>query len=155
MSSDDKEEPNASIPNLREARLGVLNSMEDVQFGLPGIVRLLSKRKKNRKGRYFIEQVLVKFADEIEEIDEITVQGESVKHERTFIDHANLILYVLLPKLGDSKQKDSIRHDYNMDYTLGMDDLKTRAALTAYIGLPAEHRQTLIDEEKNMDEPEK
>ena len=145
---DDENDLNASIPDLYEARFGVLKSQDDIQFGLPSLVRRLGKRKEDRKGRYFIEQVLVKFADEIESIKEIPIEANSINHERTYIDHANLILYVLLPTIKDHKKRASIRHEYNKEYSMGIDDLKTRAAITAYIGLPSQERKILIEQEK-------
>lgn len=152
MSEND--DNTSSIPNIYDARDGVLESRDDVLYGLPAIVRLLSKRNSDKKGRYFTEQILVKFADEISDISEIPLEEHEITHERSYIDHANLILYVLLPKETDPKRKATLRHEYNKDYSLGIDDMKTRAAIIAYTGLSESERDKIKNEEKGDAEPD-
>ena len=53
----------------------------------------------------------------------------------------------LLPKETDPKRKATLRHEYNKDYSLGIDDMKTRAAIIAYTGLSESERDKIKNED--------
>lgn len=127
-------------PNLYEARKGVLKSTDDVIYGLPAVVRILS-RNQGKRG-YFIQEFEVLFASEL---------NEQVEHEKTFIDHKNLKVIIKLPDPQNEREKEAIRHATVMDYTLGVDDLKSRAGLIVYYGSDDETKKKLIAREKKLE----
>jgi hypothetical protein len=139
MAKEKKNILHAEPPNLNEPLKGVLNSTEELEYGLRGVVRILSGRGKAGKNGYFFEGFKAVFASEI---------GEDIRHEETFLDYENLKIVIKLPDPEDPKQKELIRHQYIKQYTLGADDLKTRAALVAFAGLDSQTKQTLIAKEK-------
>ncbi|NUN07193.1 MAG: hypothetical protein HUU57_15715 [Bdellovibrio sp.] len=134
------------IPDLGEALRGVLHSEDELQYGLRGVVRILSNRGRNGKNGYFFEGFKVVFGSEI---------NEEVSHEETFLDYENLKIIVKLPDPKDSKSKEIIRHQYTKHYTLGADDLKTRAAMVAFAGLDDSTKETLVASEKKLDQKNK
>jgi hypothetical protein len=139
MAKNKRTTIHAEIPNLGEALRGVISSTEELEYGLRGVVRILSGRGKAGKNGYFFEGFKAVFASEI---------GEDVLHEETFLDYENLKIIIKLPDPTDPKQKELIRHQYLKQYTLGADDLKTRAALIAFAGLDEPTKQILVAKEK-------
>ena len=140
MGQTNKGEAKEKGPDLNKPRRGVLHSQEELEYGLKGIVRILSHRK-GRRG-YFIQEFEVQFASEL---------NEKVPYEKTFIDHENLKVIVKLPDPKDQKEKEIIRHELLKDYTMGIDDLKTRAGLIVLEGMDDEARSILIEREKTID----
>ncbi|HEX7673547.1 MAG TPA: hypothetical protein VF412_05220 [Bdellovibrio sp.] len=130
------------IPDLGEALRGVLHSEDELQYGLRGVVRILSNRGKSGKNGYFFEGFKVSFASEL---------GEVIEHEETFLDYENLKIIIKLPDPKDSKNKEVIRHQYTKQYTLGADDLKTRAAIVAFAGLDDTTKEALVETEKKLE----
>ena len=61
--------------------------------------------------------------------------GGLIRHEETFLDYENLKIIIKLPDPADPSMKEVIRHQITKEYTMGADDLKTRAALVAFDGL--------------------
>ena len=130
-------------PDLKEARKNVLVTEDDLKYGLRAVVRILS-RKRGKRG-YFIEEFEVKFASELQ---------EEIHYEKTLIDHENLKIIIKLPDPPSNESKEVIRHSVIKDYTLGIDDLKTRAGLIAYEGFDEKAKKLLIDREKMLEEGE-
>lgn len=130
-------------PNFYEARKGVLKSTDDVVYGLPAVVRILS-RNQGKRG-FFIQEFEVLFASELK---------EDVEHEKTFIDHKNLKVIIKLPDPPNEHERESIRHATVMDYTLGVDDLKSRASLIVYYGSDEATKKKLIAREKKLEDEE-
>lgn len=132
----------AEIPDLGEALRGVLHSEDELQYGLRGVVRILSSRGRTAKNGYFFEGFKVLFSSELREI---------VEHEETFLDYENLKIAIKLPDPKDTKNREVIRHQYTKQYTLGADDLKTRAAIIAFAGLDDATKESLIEAEKKFE----
>ncbi len=130
------------IPDFGKAFKGVLRSEEELQYGLRGVVRILSNRGKNGKNGYFFEGFKVQFASELKEI---------ILNEEVFLDYENLKIIIKLPDPKESKNKEVIRHEYTRQYALGADDLKTRAALVAFSGLDDSTKEALVLNEKKLD----
>lgn len=124
-------------PDLYEARRGIIRSVDELEFGLPAVVRILSQNKA--MSSYFIQEFEAMFASEL---------NEAVPYEKTFIDHKNLKVLIKLPDPPNERDKEIIRHAIIRDYTLGTDDLKTRAALIALDGTDQETKKKLIEQEK-------
>jgi hypothetical protein len=97
---------------------------------------------KNRKNGYFFEGFKTVFASEI---------GEQIDHEETFLDHDSLKIIIKLPDPADPSMKEAIRHEITKDYTLGADDIKTRAALVAFDSLTENAKKVLIAKEKRLE----
>lgn len=135
------------IPDIAnvEALKGVLTSTDELEYGVRGVVRILSGSGKSGKIKYFMEGFRALFASEL---------GEKVDFAYTTLDHENLVIIIKLPDPKDPSQKESVRHYYLREYTMGADDLKTRAALTAFAGLDAEAKQALISKEKQRSQSE-
>lgn len=134
------------IPQLREPLKGALKSTDELQYGLRGVVRILSGRGRAGRNGYFFEGFKVAFASEI---------GEEIQFEETFLDYENLKIIIKLPDPDDPKKRELIRHEYLRQYTLGADDLKTRAALVAFAGLDDSTKHSLIEREKEWTHAEK
>lgn len=130
------------IPDLSETLRGVLHSEDELQYGLRGVVRILSSRGRSGKNGYFFEGFKVLFSSEL---------GEEIEHEETFLDYENLKIIIKLPDPKDNKSREIIRHQYIKQYTLGADDLKTRAAIIAFAGLDESTKVSLIEAEKRCD----
>ena len=141
MRKGKKNQLHSEVPNLGEPLKGVINSTDELEYGLRGVVRILSGRGKAGKNGYFFEGFKAVFGSEI---------GEDIEHEETCLDHGNLKIIIKLPDPQDPKQKEMIRHHYLKQYTLGADDLKTRAALVAFAGLDDSTKQSLIEKEKEL-----
>ena len=146
MSKDKKSQFIPEIPDLGEALRGVLRSEDELQYGLRGVVRILGNRGKNGKNGYFFEGFKVLFASEL---------NEDIQHEETFLDYENLKIIIKLPDPKDPQNKEIIRHQYTRQYTLGADDLKTRAALVAFAGLDDSTKETLVENEKKLEQKQK
>lgn len=123
---------------------GVIKSEEELEYGLRGIVRLLSRRGK--KTGYFFERIVVMFNSEL---------PHEVKYEQTFLDHENLRIVIELPDPPDLSLQEKIRSQANQAYTFGADDYKTRAALSAWEGLDQRTKDVLIKKEIEMEENKK
>jgi hypothetical protein len=143
MAKSKKSRLHAEIPRLEEPLKGVIKSTDELEYGLRGVVRILSGRGKAGKNGYFFEGFRAVFASEI---------GEDIQFEETFLDYENLRIVIKLPDPKDPKQKEAIRHQYLRQYTLGADDLKTRAALVAFAGLDDSTKQALIEQEREWTE---
>ena len=139
MSKGKKSSRHSEIPNLSEPLRGAIHSADELEYGLRGVVRILSGRGKAGKNGYFFEAFKAVFASEI---------GEDIQFEETFLDYENLKIIIKLPDPKDPKQKEIIRHQYIKQYTLGADDLKTRAGLVAFASLDEATKQALITKEK-------
>lgn len=139
MPKPKKSKNHAEIPDIGEPLKGALRSADELEYGLRGVVRILSGRGKAGKNGYFFEGFKAVFASEI---------GEDIQHEETFLDYENLKIVIKLPDPSDQQKKELIRHQYLKQYTLGADDLKTRAALVAFAGLDESTKQSLIEKEK-------
>ena len=140
MAKNKRTTLHTEIPNLGEALRGVITSTEELEYGLRGVVRILSGRGgKSGKNGYFFEGFKAVFASEI---------GEEIQHEETFLDYENLKIIIKLPDPKDPTEKELIRHQYLKQYTLGADDLKTRAALVAFAGLDESTKQVLVAKER-------
>lgn len=142
----EEKSPQFDSPNLSEPVQNVLHSSDDLEFGLRGVVRILSGRGKAGRNGYFFEGFKALFASEL---------GEEILFEETFLDYENLKIVIKLPDPLDSTQKDMIRREYLKQYTLGADDLKTRAALVAFAGLDENARRLLIEHEKEWAQKQK
>lgn len=125
---------------VQGTRKEVLNSKDDLEYGLRGVVRLLARRGK-RTG-YFFERIQVVFNAEV---------THEVTHEQTYLDHENLKIIIELPDPDDESLKEEIRSQKNQSYTLGADDYKTRAALSAWDSLDPTTKQALIKSEKEIE----
>lgn len=125
-------------PDLKEARKGILHSTDDLEFGLRAVVRILS-RSRGKSG-YFIQEFEALFASELE---------EEVLYEKTFIDHENLRIIIKLPEPRNQMERERIRHEVLKEYTLGIDDLRTRAGLIVFEGMDEASRKLLIEKEKD------
>lgn len=132
----------AEIPDLGQALRGALHSEDELRYGVRAVVRILSNRGRTGKNGYFFEGVRVVFGSEINEV---------IRHEETFLDHENLKIVVKLPDPKSPSDKEIIRHQYTKHYTLGADDLKTRAAITLFAGLDDSTKAALIAAEKKLD----
>jgi hypothetical protein len=142
MSRSKRDSSLSKIPDLIQPLRGILKSDEELEYGLRGVVRILGRRGKNGKNGYFFEGFKTVFASEI---------GEEIQYEETFLDYENLKIVIKLPDPLDSSMKESIRHQITKDYTLGADDLKTRAALVAFEGLDDKTKKSLIEKEKGFE----
>ena len=129
------------IPNALQPLQGVLKSDEEL-YGIRGVVRILSGHGRGGKNAYFFEGFKVVFGSEI---------GEEILHEETFLDHENLKIIIKLPNPADSALKESIRRQATKDYTLGADDLKTRAALVAFDALDANAKRSIVEKEREYE----
>ena len=141
-----RQENNAmsKTPDLNKSRRGVIQNYEELEYGLRAVVRILGHRKGYRG--YFIQEFEVLFASELK---------EKVPYEKTFIDHKNLKVIVKLPDPPEgSDDKEMIRHGILKDYTMGIDDLKTRAGLIVLEGIDDETRKILISKEKSLENSE-
>jgi hypothetical protein len=139
MAKTKKNPMHAEIPKIGEPLRGVIRSTDELEYGLRGVVRILSGRGKAGKNGYFFEGFKAVFGSEI---------GEDIQFEETFLDYENLKIIIKLPDPKDPETKELIRHQYLKQYTLGADDLKTRAALVAFAGLDDSTKETLINKEK-------
>lgn len=146
MSKDKKSQFIPEIPDLGEALRGVLRSKEELQYGLRGVVRILGNRGSHGKNGYFFEGFRVLFASEL---------NEAIQYEETFLDYENLKIVVKLPDPKDPQNKEVIRHQYTKQYTLGADDLKTRAALVAFASLDDSTKDSLVESEKKIEKQQK
>jgi len=142
MTRSKDQEPLTRIPNITEPLRGILKSTEELEYGLRGVVRILGGRGKSRKNGYFFEGFKTVFASEI---------GETIEHEETYLDHDSLKIIIKLPDPPDPEMKEAIRHQITKDYTLGADDLKTRAALIAFDSLNEDSKRALIAKERVLD----
>lgn len=133
----------SKIPDLSEARKGILKNPEELEYGLRAMVRILGRRK-GAVGGYFFSGFVVKFADELN-------SNKEVKHEETYLDYEKLKIFILLPKPAEGENREMIRHQFTMDYTMGADDLKTRAALIAFQGLDEKAKKMVIEKEKEFE----
>ena len=113
----DHEDENSRI--LRPSS-GVIKNEAELEYGLRGIVRLLSRR--GNKTGYFFERIAVMFDLEL---------PHEVEYEQMYLDHENLKIIIELPDPPDASLKEKIRSQANQTYTFGADDYKTRAALSA------------------------
>ena len=84
------------IPDFGKAFKGVLRSEEELQYGLRGVVRILSNCGKNGKNGYFFEGFKVQFASELKEI---------ILNEEVFLDYENLKTYDSSKYTDDSNKK--------------------------------------------------
>lgn len=146
MRRDKTDKTIPEIPNLGEALRGVLHSEDELQYGLRGVVRILSSRRGDGKSGYFFQGFKVLFASEL---------NERIEHEETYLDHANLKIVIKLPDPKDPQNRETIRHEYTKQYTLGADDLKTRAALIAFAGLDESTKESLVENEKRLEQEQK
>lgn len=128
-------------PDLAKNRKGVLSSIDELEFGLRGVVRILS-RSKGKRG-YFIQEFEALFGSEL---------NEDIKYEKTFIDHENLKILIKLPNPSNQSEKEKVRHEALKSYTLGIDDLRTRAGLIVLEGMDDQVKRTLIANEKKLNE---
>jgi hypothetical protein len=141
MPKSDNDESMTRIPNIVKPLSSIFKSEEELEYGLRGVVRILAGRGK--KNGFFFEGFKTVFASEI---------GEHVEHEETFLDHVNLKIIIKLPDPPDPEMKESIRHHITLDYTMGADDLKTRAALVAYNSLKESAKTALITKQKALEQ---
>lgn len=125
-------------PNLLEKRQDIIHSKDELEFGLMGVIKILSKRKG--KSGYFIQEFEALFASELQ---------EEVLAERTYIDHENLKIIIKLPDPENAREKELIRHEIVKDYTLGVDELKTRAGLIVMESMDSKTKSLIIDKEKS------
>lgn len=146
MAKGKKNSLHAEVPKLGEPLKEVIKSTDELEYGLRGVVRILSGRGKAGKNGYFFEGFRAVFASEL---------GEDIKFEETFLDHENLKIVIKLPDPIDPSKKELIRHEYVKQYTLGADDLKTRAALVAFAGLDDPTKKSLIQKEKELEQATK
>lgn len=128
------------IPDLSGSIRNVIHSEDELQYGLRGVVRILSHRRG--KTGYFFEGFHVLFASEL---------NENIEHEETYLDYENLKIIIKLPDPKDPANREIIRHQYTRQYTLGADDLKTRAALVAFSGLDELTKKALVESEKKLE----
>lgn len=135
MSTED------AIPDFGKILKGVVKSEDELQYGLRGVVRILSSRGRNGKNGYFFEGFQVLFASELK---------EKILSEEVFLDYENLKIIIKLPDPREAKNKELIRHEYTRQYALGADDLKTRAALVAFSGLDDATKVALVENEKKF-----
>ncbi len=134
--------PAPDVPDFGKVLKGALRSEEELQYGLRGVVRILSNRGRKGRNGYFFEGFQVLFASELK---------EQVLSEEVFLDYENLKIIIKLPDPKDSKNKELIRHEYTRQYALGADDLKTRAALVAFSGLDDATKEALVENEKKFE----
>lgn len=146
MSNRKKNQLPPETPNLTMPLRGVIRSDDELEYGLRGVVRILSGRGKDGKNGYFFEGFKAVFGSEI---------GEDIRHEETFLDYENLKIVIKLPDPEDPEQKEVIRHQYVKQYTLGADDLKTRAAVVAFSSLDESTKEALIAKEKEWSQAAK
>lgn len=139
MAKKKNEVSEVKIPNLYDARRNVIKGQDELEYGLRGVVRILSRNKG--RSSYFIQEFEAKFASELNEV---------VPYEKTFVDHENLKVIIKLPDPPNEHEKEIIRHAIVKDYTLGVDDLRTRAGLIAWEGMDESTKRKLIEAEKNM-----
>ena len=107
------------------------------------LVRILSHRKGSRG--YFIQEFEAYFASELK---------EEIRYEKTFIDHENLKVIIKLPNPVNEQERENIRRKTLNYYTMGIDDLKTRASLIVLEGMNDEAKETLIKKEKELESNE-
>jgi hypothetical protein len=129
------------IPNFNQSLQETIHSVDELQFGLPGVIRILSRRGKNQKNEYFFEGFKVLFSSELD---------EPVFCEEVFLDYENLKIIIKLPDPKDSRNKEVIRHEYIRHYALGADDMKTRSAIVAFASLDKTAKKILIQNEKKQ-----
>ena len=134
-----KRNNNMNSPHLNEGRKGVITHIEELEFGLKGVVRILS-RSKGKRG-YFIQEFEALFASELD---------EDVKYEKTYIDHENLKIVIKLPNPANNDERERLRHEVLKNYTLGIDDLRTRAGLIILEGMDEQTKKMLIQKEKKI-----
>ena len=142
MSKSKNKNTMEQIPNIAAPLQAVLRSDEELKYGLRGVVRILGGRGTNGRNGYFFEGFKTVFASEI---------GERIDHEEVFLDYENLKIIIKLPDPSDPTMREAIRHQITKDYTMGADDLKTRAALVAFEGLSDETKRALIEKEKAIE----
>jgi hypothetical protein len=136
-------EKNSEIPNLSKSPKCILKNTEELEYGLRAVVRILSRRKGAASG-YFFNGFIVRFADELD-------HTRKILHEETFLDYENLKIVILLPAPSQDGEREIIRHQFLVDYTMGADDLKTRAALIAFRGLDESTKNAVIENEKELE----
>ena len=139
MAKGKKSKIHTEIPDLAAPRKGIINSTDELEYGIPGVVRILSGRGKGGRNGYFIGGFQAVFASEI---------NEEIQFEETYVDHENLKIIIKIPDPADPSQKETIRSNRLREYTLGADDLKTRAAVVAFASLDEATKKSLISKEK-------
>ena len=131
-------------PGLLKPTPGVIQSEEELKYGLKGVVRLLGRQ--GSKSGYFFERIVVIFNSEL---------PHKVEYEQTYLDHENLRIIIELPDPEDSSLKEKIRSQTSQSYTFGADDYKTRAALSAWEGLNQRTKEAVIQKEKEIEKANK